>query len=102
MTDKRLQKLKKTDLLQLMLEQSQEIDRLREELDKTKAELADRRIRIANSGSVAEASLAVSKIFEDAQRAADLYLENVRIMAQEDLVVKNPTKFSIEEMGDKK
>lgn len=102
MTDKRLQKLKKTDLLQLMLEQSQEIDRLREELEKTKAELADRRIRIANSGSVAEASLAVSKIFEDAQRAADLYLENVRIMAQEDLVVKNPTKFSIEEMGDKK
>ena len=101
MTDKRLQKLKKADLLQLMLEQSREIDRLREELEKTKAELADKQIRIANSGSIAEASLAVTKIFEEAQRAADLYLENARQMAQEVMVENNPTKFSIEEMGDK-
>ena len=100
MTDKRLQKLKKADLLQLMLDQSQEIDRLREELEKTKAELEEKQIRIANCGSIAEASLAVSRIFEDAQKAADLYLQNVRYIGQQEIAAGNRTKFSVEEMRD--
>ena len=70
-----------------MLVQSREIDRLRGELAAREAELAerdrqlaDRSIAISKAGSIAEASLRLSGVFQDAQRAADLYLANVRAM----------------------
>ena len=73
MTEKELLKLKK---------QSREIDSLRAQLEEAKAELADKRINIEESGSIAEASLKLTRIFEEAQKAADLYLENVKRGAQ--------------------
>ena len=78
MTDKELKKLSKTDLLSLLLTQSKEIDRLKEELAETKRQLEDRNIIIEKSGSLAEASLAIFRVFDDAQKAADLYLENIK------------------------
>lgn len=73
-----LSKLKRAELLEIMLAQSEEIDRLRAELADRERELEDRRIAIERSGSIAEASLRLTKVFEEAQRAADLYLDNVR------------------------
>jgi hypothetical protein len=61
-----------------MLAQSREIDSLREQLAEAKAKLEDRRITIEKAGSLAEASLQLTKIFEEAQKAADLYLDNVK------------------------
>ncbi|MCK3817788.1 DNA repair protein [Streptococcus suis] len=61
-----------------MLAQSEEIDCLRNQLEKIKTELADRRIMISQSGSIAEASMKLTNIFEEAQKAADLYLYNVK------------------------
>ncbi|HGA1275360.1 TPA: DNA repair protein, partial [Streptococcus suis] len=58
--------------------QSEEIDCLRNQLEKIKTELADRRIMISQSGSIAEASMKLTNIFEEAQKAADLYLYNVK------------------------
>lgn len=78
MTEKELLKLKRSEMLEIMLAQAREIDDLRSELEETKAELADRRIRIENSGSIAEASLQLTKVFEEAQKAADLYVENIK------------------------
>ena len=78
MTDKELRKLKKTDLLRIMVAQSKEIDRLQKELEKTKAALESREVAIENAGSIAEASLALYEVIERTQKAADLYLENVR------------------------
>ena len=74
MTEKELLSLKKSELLEIMLAQSREIDSLRAQLEEAKAELADKRI----TGSIAEASLKLTRIFEEAQKAADLYLENVK------------------------
>ncbi|HFR3451071.1 TPA: DNA repair protein, partial [Streptococcus suis] len=62
----------------IMLAQSEEIDCLRNQLEKIKTELADRRIMISQSGSIAEASMKLTNIFEEAQKAADLYLYNVK------------------------
>ena len=78
MTDKELRKLSKADLLSLMLAQSKEMDRLKEELADARKQLEDRSILLEKSGSLADASLAIFHVLEDAQKAADLYLENVR------------------------
>lgn len=73
-----LSKLKRSELLEIMLAQSEEIDRLRAEVAEKDRQLEDRQIKIAESGSIAEASLKLTKVFEEAQKAADLYLDNVR------------------------
>jgi len=83
MTDRELRKLKKDDLLSLLLAQSKEIERLNEELELTKKQLEERRLFIARSGSLAEASMALYQVIENAQKAADLYLENVKANALE-------------------
>ncbi|CYV17263.1 TPA: DNA repair protein [Streptococcus suis] len=75
---KDLRKLKRIELYEIMLAQSEEIDCLRNQLEKIKTELADRRIMISQSGSIAEASMRLTNIFEEAQKAADLYLYNVK------------------------
>ena len=83
MTEKELLKLNKSEMLEIMLAQSREIDSLREQLAEAKAELEDRRITIEKAGFLAEASLQLTRIFEEAQKAADLYLDNVKRTAGE-------------------
>ena len=78
MTEKELLKLKRSELLEIMRAQSREIDKLREELEETKAKLEDREIRIEKAGSLAEASLRLTNIFEEAQKAVDLYVDNIK------------------------
>lgn len=78
MTEKELLKLKRSEMLEIMLAQSREIDALRRELGETKAQLEERKILISKAGSLAEASLSLTKVFEEAQKAADLYVFNVK------------------------
>ena len=78
MTDKELRKLTRTELLELLLIQSREIDRLNEELNQLRERIQQREIAIANSGSIAEAALVLNGVFEAAQAAADQYLENIK------------------------
>lgn len=84
MTDKELRKLKRTELLEMLIEQSKEVKRLKEELAQTQAQLKDRRIRIQNAGSIAEAAMQLNGVFEAAQRAADQYIENLHRQFRED------------------
>ena len=74
MIEKDLKKLRRAELLEIMLDQSYEIDQLRKRVKELEAQLEDRRIKIENAGSIAEASLQLTKVFEEAQKAADLYL----------------------------
>ena len=76
MAGKELRKLSKTELLELLIEQSRENLALRDRLEKAEAELAERRLAISTSGSIAEAALKLEGVFEAAQRAIDLYREN--------------------------
>ena len=78
MTDKELRRLSRRELLQMLLEQTSEVERLQAELDKTRAELDDRAIMLESCGSIAEASLKINRVFEAAQQAAEQYLANVR------------------------
>ena len=82
MTEKELRRLSRTDLLEMLLEQSKEVQRLQQELEETKQKLEDRRLMEQEAGSVAEAALRINKVFEAAQQAADQYLENIRIRSK--------------------
>lgn len=83
MTDQKLKKLSRAELLELLLEESRENERLRGQLKKAKELLASKTIKIENAGSIAEAALALNDMFDAAQKAADQYLENVRRLAEE-------------------
>jgi len=83
MTEKELHKLKRGELLEMMLAQSREIESLRDRIKELEGKLEDREIRIRESGSIAEAALKLNHIFEAAQAAADQYLENVKAGREE-------------------
>ena len=77
-TEPDLSKLKKHDLLEIMLAQSKEIDSLRERVAELEAQLESREFEFSKIGSIAEASLAVTNIFKEAEKAAVIYIENIR------------------------
>ena len=83
MTDKELKRLSRAELLEMLLAQTEENERLRQKLKKTQDALADRRINIDESGTMAEAALKLNKVFEAADQAARQYLENIRRQASE-------------------
>lgn len=78
MTNKELRKLKRSELLEIMLEQQKEIERLQKELEAAEAKLEEKEILIGKTGSIAEAALQLNGVFEAAQKAADQYLYNIR------------------------
>ena len=77
MTEKELRRLSRMDLLEMLLEQSREVERLQKELETVKNQLSDRRIMEQEAGSIAEASLKLNKVFEAAQQAADQYQKEI-------------------------
>lgn len=83
MTDRELRKLSRADLLELLLEERRENERLRVQLQDASEKLKDREIQLEDAGSIAEAALRLNGVFEAAQAAAAQYLENVRRQAEE-------------------
>lgn len=78
MVEKELKRLKKLDLLELLIAQSRENEQLKAQLEEAKAQLSRRQLELEQAGSIAEAALQVNGIFQAAQDAADQYLENIR------------------------
>lgn len=81
MTDKELKRLKRVDLLELLIAQSRENERLRKELEETRRELETKELKLEQAGSIAEAALQLNGVFEAAQAAADQYLLSVKARA---------------------
>lgn len=82
MTSKELKRLRRSDLLEMLLSLSKENDQLRQELALANAQLEDRNIRLQEAGSIAEAALKLNGVFEAAQAACDQYLQSIREKAQ--------------------
>ena len=82
MTDQELRKLKRTELLELLLTQEKENEELRRQLQKARDRLAERKLSLDEAGSIAEAAMRLNGVFEAAQAAADQYLENVRSLSE--------------------
>lgn len=85
MKEKDLRRLKRVELLDMLIEQgrlvdaqAEEIKKLKEEREELNRKLEDRRISLEKAGSIAEASLGIAKVFTAAEEAAKIYLENLR------------------------
>lgn len=83
MTDKELRRLSRAELLELLLIQTKETERLRVRLENARQQLENREIRIRDSGNLAEAVLAVNGVIDAANAAAEQYLENIARMEAE-------------------
>lgn len=92
MTEYDLRKLKRNDLLEMMLDQAKELERVKQELEQrtgqleqcrkeleaARAALHKREIDINEAGSIAVAALKLNGIFEVAQAASQQYIENIK------------------------
>ncbi len=82
LTEKEMKKLSRTDLLRMLIDQGEEMKVLKEELEKAKAEISEREIKMTEAGSIAEAALKINGVFEAAQAASQQYLENVKHLSE--------------------
>ncbi|MFC3927870.1 DNA repair protein [Streptococcus caprae] len=78
-----LRKLKREQLLELMLQQQETIEMQEQKIRTLEANLNQREIKIEEAGSIAQAALALNGVFEAAQQAADQYLLSVKAIAED-------------------
>jgi len=81
MTERELKKLSRADLLEMLIDQSKELQRTQRRLHKAEEELEERRIAINEAGSIAEAALRLNGIFEAAQASCEQYMENIQFLS---------------------
>ena len=85
MAGKDIKKMNRLELLEVLMQQAarieqlerqvEQMEQLQQELDSARRQLEQIELKQKQCGSIAEAAIAVSGVFEAAQRAADLYLE---------------------------
>ena len=83
MTDKELKRLSRSELLELLLIQTKETEKLAKKLEAAEKMLSDRRLRMEKAGDIAHATLEINGVMEAAQAAARQYLDNIAQMEQE-------------------
>jgi len=74
MTEKDLKKLNRYQLLEMLIIQTERADDLQRQLEQAQEQLNAREVQMTVIGSIAEASLQLSGVFDAAQTAADMYL----------------------------
>ena len=78
MTDKELRHLSRAELIDIIYELQKQSDKKDAQMQKLRAALEERTLRISKAGSIAEAAISVNGVFEAAQAAADQYLTSVK------------------------
>ena len=78
MADRELKKLSRAELIDIIYALKEREDDLSAQVAALEEKLAQREIQISRAGSIAEAALAINRVFEQAQAAAEDYLLSVR------------------------
>ena len=78
MTDRQLRKASRLDLLRMLLEEKKNSEALRDQIQNMQMQLDDRQIHMDQAGSLADAALKLSGIFDAAESACQYYTENIR------------------------
>ena len=102
-SDKELQRLKRGELLEILLDQSRENESLKIQLeeknkmiDELSFKLENRKIELKNAGSIAEASFKLNGVFEAAEKAAEQYLENLQELYEREQYMASKKEVEIE------
>lgn len=83
MTDRELKRLSRSELLEMLIAQMEENEKLKIDLETVQEKANNRRIAIDRAGSIAEAALVLNGVFDAAEAAASQYLENIRKLSDE-------------------
>lgn len=70
--------LSKNEMMMVMYDQEQEIERLKAKVAELQATINNYEIKVEESGTLAEASAQINNLFEVAQATVETYLENMR------------------------
>lgn len=103
MDDRELKRLKRGDLLELLLEQSKEKDYLISKLEEKdrlieelQMKLQDKEIDIKEAGTIAEASFRLNGVLEAAENAAKQYLDNLKRLSEREEILYLEKEKSVE------
>ena len=83
MIGKELNKMNRRELVDIIYQMKKNEQRMQEKIASLEAALQDKRLRISEAGSIAEAAVSITKVFSAAQEAADLYLHEITCMKAE-------------------
>lgn len=83
MNTKELKSLSRSDLLEMLIMQTDRVERMEIELEEAKRKAEARDIIIAKSGTLAEAAMQINEVWKAADQAAAQYLGNVLRMYDE-------------------
>ena len=83
MTDKEFKHLSRAQLIEIIYQLQLQIDEQSERSQALEDALADKRLRINNTGNIAEAALEINDCFRSAQNAAEQYLNEIKLMREE-------------------
>ena len=82
MTDKEFKHLSRSQLIEIIYRLQLQIDELNEQKQVLEDALADKRLRISNTGNLAQAALEINDCFRSAQNAAEQYLNEIKLMRE--------------------
>lgn len=83
MTDKEFKRLKRADLIEIIYRLQENEEKYRETIARMGKKLEEKQTKIETAGSIAEAAMALSNVFDAAQDAADRYLADIARMHRE-------------------
>ena len=105
MKEKELRRLKRVELLDMLIErgrlvdaQAEEIRELKEQCEELNRKLEERMVSLEKAGSIAEASLRIAKVFMAAEDAAKIYLENLRVRSGSQVPAEQAFEDAMKEM----
>lgn len=79
MTEKEMRRLSRADLLEMLIDQSAELEELRGKYAQAVQQLEKRELDVQQVGTLAEAALRFNGVFDAADAAAQEYMEAVRV-----------------------
>lgn len=78
-----IKNLSRRELLEMLIEQGKENDRLKDLLREAERRLESRELKIQDAGTMAEAAMALNDVYAAADAAAAQYLENIRLASED-------------------
>lgn len=82
MAEYNLKKLSRADLLEMLVDQGEELEILKQKLADTEAKLQQKELAINEAGSIADASLKLNGVFEAAQASCEQYIDNIKLLSE--------------------